>query len=207
MEPASRVSSSPRRLMYRDGTYIAAGSTTFCVSQIESDAIAPQAPKVGSTVPFQRRFREALEPLPAKLRHPAPPSEPSESSRRSWFSFLIPIVSTGGFFLAMSIGGDRGPNKLYLLFMLLPQYFSSLIVGSSAGDRRRSRAKKKAEYEESCGRFRAELENARMEERRRDRWAATPPGLAGLLTRVHHSRLWERSATDEDFCEVAIGTL
>ena len=183
-----------------DGTYIGAGVTTFGVLLIRHSAIAPESSKTGATIPFQRRFRDALGSLPKSLRHPTAPGDSSSSSRRSVFSYLIPLFTTAGFGLMMGLR-----NPFFLPIMALGPLF--IFVDSLRRRRSESRdeAEKQAEYESKRERFLEELVRARRQERDRDRWAATPAGVASLLTRVRHSRLWERSESDEDFCEVAIG--
>ena len=47
-----------------DGTYVEAGETTFGVIHVDAATITPKPPIVGAAEPFQRRFRDALEPLP-----------------------------------------------------------------------------------------------------------------------------------------------
>ena len=203
-----------------EGTYIGAGVTTFGVIYVDATAIAPESSKMGATAPFQRRFRDALQTLPGKLKHPASPNEQSNSNRRSLVSFIIPIVTSLGMGLGMVFLLSRatsGQTSISLFGMMFPKrlIFVCLIAISpifSAIDglrRRRKQArdevKKRADYEEARNRFLVDLEKARQEERDRDRWTATPAGIAALLARMRHSRLWERSDSDEDFCEVAIG--
>ena len=192
-----------------DGTYIAAGVTTFGVFRMDQAAIAPNAPAAGPTAPFQRRFRDALEPLPDKLKHPSPPESDSESARRSFISYLIPIISSLGF--AVMIGLTSGSrNMLTRLAIMLPiMALGPIFIAVDSLRRRRvearNKARKQGEYEQQNARFLDDLAAAREQERDRDRWAATPAGIAALLTQAHHRRLWERSNTDDDFCEVAIG--
>ncbi len=191
-----------------DGTYIAAGVTTFGVVRVIPTAVASDSPPVGATVPFQRRFRPAVKPLPGKFDHPSPPTGDSDTARRSIMSYLIPIVSSVGF-AAMTIFSGEEIDKTRLAIALLVMALGPLFIAVDSLRRRRREARKKAEqlddYEEKRARFLVDLATAREEERIRDRWAATPAGVAALLTVAHHSRLWERSHTDEDFCEVAIG--
>ena len=181
-----------------DGTYLAAGSTTFGVIHIDAAAIAPESAKVGASAPFQRRFRDALPPLPKSLKHPAPPTEQSDASRRSMVSFVIPVITAVG--MATITG-----RYIFLLIIALGPIFFAIDGLRRRRTRAREEAVKLAEYEERRTRFLTQLAEARQQERHRDRWAATPAGIAALLTRVRHSRLWERSMSDSDFCEVAIG--
>ena len=181
-----------------DGTYIEAGETTFGVVYVDTTAITPERAVVGAATPFQRRFRDALEPLPQKLKHPTPPSTDSESSQRSLISFVIPLFTGVG--IAIMTG-----RWWYLAIMALAPIFYAIDATRRRKKQQRKIAEALAEYEEKRDRFLIELGRARTEERRRDRWAATPAGTAALMTRVHHSRLWERSVTDDDFTELAIG--
>lgn len=205
------------RTCVADGTYIAAGSTTFAVIHVESGEIAPATHEVGPTSPFQRRFRDALPPLPTTLSHPVPPSERSGGSRRSRLSLIASITSplamvlmyvtmrnrmggsgTGSFF------DQYGMWLLIGLMAIGPMIFAVDALRRHRAETRED-AESEAEYEAKRTSFIAELLQVREEERRRDRWAATPAGIAALLSRLCHSRLWERSQSDEDFCEVAIG--
>ena len=191
-----------------DGTYVGAGVTIFGILRIDDAAIAPQASKVGATIPFQRRFRDALNPLPKSLIHPTPPGDKSGSGRRSILSYIVPLFTTAGFGLMMGL--SSGENARERLMIMLPiMALGPLFIAIDSVRRRRMEAREdveqKAEYEDKCERFENELGRARRDERDRDRWAATPAGIASLLTRIRHSRLWERSDSDGDFCEVAIG--
>lgn len=196
------------QLEVAEGTYIGAGVTTFGILRIQDSAIATTLAKLGSTVPFQRRFRDALNSLPQSLKHPSPPGEKSSASRRSILSFIIPLFSTAGFGLMMGLssGGSVGRR---LAIMLPIMALGPLFIAIDSLRRRkleaREEAEEKAEYERKRGVFLKELERVRREERDRDRWMATPAGIASLLTHVRHSRLWERLDSDEDFCEVAMG--
>lgn len=192
-----------------NGTYIAAGVTTFGVVRVDPAAITPDSPPVGVTAPFQRRFRPALKPLPDKLKHPSSPSDSRESTRRSFMSYLIPIISSLGFALMIGLTSSSSNMVTRMAIMLPIMALGPIFIAFDSVRRRRAeardRAEEEAEYEEERDRFLVDLAAARVEERDRDRWAATPAGIAALLTKAHHSRLWERSHTDEDFCEVAIG--
>ena len=192
-----------------NGTYLSAGATTFGIFRVDQAAIAPDLPTVGATAPFQRRFREAVEPLPAKLKHPSAPTGNSESARRSFMSYLVPIISSLGF--AVMIGlTSSSTNMLTRLAIMLPiMALGPIFIAVDSLRRRRAQARERAEqegaYQQERAQFLEDLATAREEERDRDRWAAMSPGMAALLTKAHFSRLWERSPADEDFCEVAIG--
>ena len=194
-----------------DGTYIGAGVTTFGILRIGNSAIAPRTSKIGATIPFQRRFRDALSPLPKSLKHPTPPGDKSSASRRSIISYVVPLLSTAGFGLMMGLRLGLGNENAVrnMIIMVLIMALGPLFIAIDSLRRRKSEAREdaraKADYDERRKRFVSELERARQDELDRDRWAATPAGIASLLTRIRHSKLWERSYSDEDFCEVAIG--
>ena len=191
-----------------DGTYIGAGVTTFGVLRIDDAAIAPGSSKTGSTIPFQRRFRDALSPLPKSLIHPTPPGDKSGSGRRSMLTYVIPLFTSAGFGLMMGLNasGDTGRRLMIMLpIMALGPLFILIDSLRRRKIEAREESEEKADYEEERERFVDELKRSRREERDRDRWAASPAGIASLLTRIRHSRLWERSDSDGDFCEVAIG--
>ena len=195
------------RILIADGTYIGAGVSTFCVIHIAPNDIAPLSANIGATTPFQRRFRDALKSLPSSLKHPTPPSEKSKSSMRSIISYLIPLFSSAGYFVMFFGAGLGGGNfRLIMLFVMVVGPLMMMVEGLR---RRRLDARQYAKEQEEYGIrlqcFLDDLDVVRTEERDRDRWAATPAGVAALLSRVRHSRLWERSSSDEDFCEVAIG--
>ena len=229
-------------LTAQDGTYISAGVTTFGVIRVEPDSIAPEATEVGSASPFQRRFRDALKPLPNKVKHPTAPRETSDSSRRSWVSLIIPIVISLGMAAGMvwyisssnsesstpdseesaadseqsAPDVEDSPSKIFgvipwnnrMIFvgmMIIGPMFFAIDGLRRRRKQNREKADEKLDYREKQRRFLTVLEASRREERDRDRWAATPAGLAALLPVLPHTRLWERSDTDEDFCEVAIG--
>ena len=181
-----------------DSSYIAAGTTTFGVIHVARDDISPSSAKIGATSPFQRRFRDALEPLPRTLQHPAPPQEKSDASRRPLVAFFIPILSAVG--MAFITG-----RIWFLAIIALGPIFYGIDNVRRRKIQDREKEEERAEYEAKLERFKSDLGRARRAERDRDRWSAAPAGIAALLTRVGHTRLWERSADDDDFCEVAIG--
>ena len=187
------------RVSIADGTYINAGVTTFSLLRIDDTAISPMPEKTGATIPFQRRFRDALTELPKSVKHPSPPSEKSQG--RSLISYITPLFMTAGFGVMMALTG----RWLFLPLMALGPLF--MVVDGLR--RRRAEARDKVEQQAAYENRRAQalhdLVGARRAERDRDRWTATPAGVAALLALVRHSRLWERSSLDEDFCEVAIG--
>lgn len=181
-----------------DGSYIHAGSTTFGVVEIGAEDIPNEPAKNGPAVPFQRRFRDALTPLPKSLKHPVAPKEKSESNRRPLVSFAIPIITAVG--MAMITG-----RYIFLLVIALGPIFYGIDGVRRRKIQQREEADQRSDYESKLERFIVELTAARTEELERDRWTAAPAGLAALLSGARHHRLWERSANDDDFCEVAIG--
>ncbi|MAT04031.1 MAG: hypothetical protein CL424_03185 [Acidimicrobiaceae bacterium] len=185
-------------LVVTDEAYVHAGATTFGIVHIAGEDIPNEAAKSGPSVPFQRRFRDAQRRLPDSFKHPSEPKESKESSRRPIISFAIPIVTAFG--MAMITG-----RWIFLLVIGLGPIFYAI-----DGVRRRKLQAREfesevAEYERRRDRLVAELVEVRSEELRRDRWTAAPAGLAVVLAAARHERLWERSANDDDFCEVAIG--
>ena len=191
-----------------DGTYIAAGVTTFGVVRIDPAEIAPDAPSAGATIPLQRRFRPAVEPIPDKLTHPSAPADSSDSTRRSIVSYLIPIVSAAGFAVPMALfSSDKMLTRMAIMLPIMA--LGPIFIAVDSLRRRRAETRKRdkeaREYEDASAHFRVDLASVREKERDRDRWAATPAGTAALLAEARHTRLWERSPADEDFCEVAIG--
>ena len=119
-----------------------------------------------------------------------------------------------GLLIALSLQGGRAIEIFGLsinrVWLYVPLVALGPVIFALEGLRRRRRdARKKlaeeAEYEARKERFVAGLASARGEELRRDRWAATPAGVAALLAAARHPRLWERSPSDDDFCEVAVG--
>ncbi len=179
-------------------SYVHAGATTFGLVEIKHDDIPAEPGKIGPSVPFQRRFRDALPPLPKSLKHPTPPGERSEAHRRPLISFAIPIITALG--MAMITG-----RYIFLLIIALGPVFYAIDGVRRRRIEEREDAEDAADYEMRRNRFLANLSDARLEELSRDRWVAAPAGLATLLASSRHARLWERSATDADFCEVAIG--
>ena len=181
-----------------DGRYLHAGATTFGIVHVDETDLPPGAVEQGPTAPFQRRFRAKLTPLPSSLKHPTPPTERSEASRRPLISFAIPIVTALG--MALLTG-----RYIFLLVIALGPIFFAVDGIRRRKLQNREEAAKAELYE---GQRRSLIENlgsARAEELRRDRWAGAPAGLASLLVAVGHQRLWERSTSDADFCQVAIG--
>ena len=198
-----------------DGAYIEAGSTTLAVVVVEPSPDPPADGGSGPSVPFQRRFRAALVPLQFSLQHPKPPTSGS-TERRSIVSTLAPVVTSAGMGLMIALGlqGGRALDifgvSINRVWLYLPLVALGPVIFALEGLRRRRReARKKlaeqAEYEAKQERFLADLAAARVEELRRDRWAATPAGVAALLAAARHPRLWERSPSDDDFCEFAVG--
>lgn len=195
-------------------SYLAAGSSTFAVVRIATSSIAPEPRMGGPAEPLQRQFRAALPPLADKLDHPRAVSDDS-SNRRSLLSIVAPLIASAGMGLMIALSlGDRG---LTLFGINIPRIWVYLpvialgpaVMATESLRRRRKDAREKqkqlAEYIDKRERFLRDLEQSRLEELRRNRWAATPAGTAALLATARHVRLWERSATDADFCEVAIG--
>lgn len=195
-------------------SYIAAGSTTLSVVGVEPEDISPTTPAPGPSAPLQRRFREALKPLPKQVRHPTPPRKESESSKRSLVSMIMPIISSVGMALMMVVVFSGTNTKEIAGISVRWLYVAVISIGplfmAVDGIRRRSkqsreREKEESDYQHNLERFVAELTAARREERDRDRWTAAPAGLGALLAQVRHTRLWERSVVDEDFCEISVG--
>ena len=198
-----------------DGAYIAAGSTTLAVVVVEPSPGPPADGGRGPSVPFQRRFRSALVPLQSSLQHPKPPTRGS-TERRSIVSTLAPVITSAGMgvLIALSLQGGRALDifgvSINRVWLYLPLVGLGPVIFALEGLRRRRREARnklaeQAEYEAKQERFLADLAAARSEELSRDRWAATPAGVAALLAAAQHSRLWERSPSDDDFCEVAVG--
>ena len=181
-----------------DGVYIAAGTTTFGVAHVSAADIPPQAATTGPAAPFQRRFRDALPPLPQSLDRPSAPREQSDASRRPLVAFFIPIVSAVGMALITS-------RYWFLAIIALGPIFYGIDNVRRRRIQDRERAGERAEYQEKLARFESDLRSARHAERERDRWNAPPAGVAALFAKVRHNRLWERAAGDDDFGEVAIG--
>ena len=109
--------------------------------------------------------------------------------------------------LRLGLGNENAVRNMIIMVLIMA--LGPLFIAIDSLRRRKSEAREdaraKADYDERRKRFVSELERTRQDERDRDRWAATPAGIASLLTRIRHSKLWERSYSDEDFCEVAIG--
>ena len=181
-----------------DGAYVHAGSTTFGIVEVSVDDIPNEPVKNGPAVPFQRRFRDALAPLPKSLKHPSAKNDRSEANRRPLVSFAIPIITAVG--MAMITG-----RYIFLLVIALGPIFYGIDGVRRRKIQAREDARDLADYETRRERFLNELTTTRLEELTRDRWVASPAGLAALLASARHERLWERSVTDDDFCEVAIG--
>ena len=198
----------------QEGAYVAAGSTTFGIFRVAPGDIAPPSTDDGPAQPFQRRFREALNPLPQKLKHPTTPRDEKESAKRGLLSLIMPMVSSMGMALMMMVVfRSANVNKVWIFDVRL-LYVAVMVIGPLfmvfEGLRRRfkhgrEQRKERADYEAERERFIARLDRARRAERDRDRWTATPAGLAALVARARHTRIWERSAADEDFCEIAVG--
>ena len=194
-----------------DHSYIAAGSSTFAIVPIERSAIAPESDVGGPALPFQRQFRAALPLLPAKLGHPRSIREDS-TGRRSLLSILAPLIASAsmGLMIALSMGNRELPGGIKAWMLYVPVIaLGPLVMATESLRRQRKDAQRKqrelAEYTERREQFLHELDQTRREELRRNRWSATPAGMAALLAAARHVRLWERSASDPDFCEVAIG--
>ena len=181
-----------------DGTYLHAGSTTFGLVRVEPNDLPIEPPKWGPTRPFQQRFREALVPLPTTIRHPSEPSRRSDTNRRPLIAFAIPIITALG--MALITG-----RYIFLLVIALGPVFFAIDGIRRRRHEEREQLAERQTYEAQVAAATAEIRRHRTEELRRDRWAAAPAGLAALLAAVGHQRLWERQATDDDFCEVAIG--
>ena len=199
------------------GNFIAAGSTTFGLVKVDSSELVALSLESGATTPWPRRFRDALPPMPERLKHPTRPSERSTLSGRSRLSIVVqmiaPILMLAAsvvYILVISSSNDSASWSNFLMPAMMTLFgLIQIPTAVDAWRRHRSehrhRERAESDYEESRQQFLSKLTEAREEERRRDRWAATPAGVAALLTRLRHSRLWERGASDEDFCEVAIG--
>ncbi|WP_419554824.1 FtsK/SpoIIIE domain-containing protein [Candidatus Poriferisodalis sp.] len=186
-----------------DHSYVAAGSSTFVVMHIKAASIAPEQRLGGPAEPFQRQFRAALPALLDKLDHPRAVDD-DKSGRRSLLSVVAPLIASAGMGLMIALSHL---NKVWIYLPVIA--LGPVVMATESLRRRRKEAREKqaqlAEYAEKRERFLRDLQEARQEELRRNRWAATPAGMAALLATARHVRLWERSASDADFCEVAIG--
>lgn len=178
-------------------TYIHAGSSVLTVVAIEpSDASIPGA-RSGSTMAFNRTFREALPELEKEIRLPRRPSSDSETSSLWWRS-LLPLLSGVGF--AVMTG-----NPLFLLISGL----APLVYAGDAYRQKRRRARtasdKDEQWRESDAAARLRYEEVWREERRRRRTLDPFGGSATVFAALRHRRLWERRPTDDDFAHVTVG--
>jgi DNA segregation ATPase FtsK/SpoIIIE, S-DNA-T family len=180
------------------GSYVQIGSSVLTVLEVEPLDLPVHAPPSGGARPFQRHFREALEPLPKELLPPEPPDERTSQGTRSWWQYLLPMVTGAGFALVTG-------RWIFLLLMAVSPL--ALLIDYLRRQRtdERDRAKREAEHVAALAEHSRELERVQALERDRRRRAAVVGGEAVLMAELGHRRLWERTREDEDHLEVCIG--
>lgn len=180
------------------GEYLQVGTSILTVCEVAEGDRAPDRLADGSSMPFQRHFREASEPLTASLRAPRAPTEATSSLGTSWLRSMAPLL--GG--LAFAVISGRW------IFLLVVAISPLIFIVDNLRRRRateRETAADKARYDEALDQLEARHRELKQTELLRLRAQANPGGLAGLFGLVRHRRIWERSSQDDDFGAVTVG--
>ena len=180
------------------GTMISCGTTVLTLVHVDADDLPVVSRASDAAHPFARRFREALDPIPDRIRQPQPFDEDRESSRSSWWRPLLPVISGVG------LAAITGRWIFLAVVALAPivMFVENLRrrrVEAAKLDKRRQESQQELE---SFERRRGEIVAA---ERLRRRWLAPIAGVACMHADLRTRRVWERSPSDEDFCSVPVG--
>lgn len=179
------------------GTYVQLGASVLVVTDVAPEDRAVINETGGPDVALQRRFRQADDPLPRSLKPPIAPTG-GEVAAAAWWRSLMPLITGAGFAYL------TGRWEFLLVMALAPILFTVDVV-------RRRRKKRAADaaamaaHDAECARFERTVTDLRARERARRRVAALGGGDAAFMSSIRHRRLWERSATDDDFGSVSVG--
>ncbi|MFT7601057.1 MAG: S-DNA-T family DNA segregation ATPase FtsK/SpoIIIE [Acidimicrobiales bacterium] len=183
--------------MVEPGQYVQVGATVLTVVHVGSTDHAVLGDAGGADWALPRRFRQANEPLPARLKRPKEPSQ-AEPAKTPWWRSLTPLVTGVGFALM------TGRWQFLLIIALAPILFTY--------DAQRQRKRRKADriqafadHEIELAAFELMLAELRSTERTRRRELSCMGGIASFRATVRHRRLWERIPADSDFGSVAVG--
>ncbi|MFP5371414.1 MAG: FHA domain-containing protein, partial [Actinomycetes bacterium] len=180
------------------GEYLQVGTSILTACEVTEADRAPDRAPDGASMPFQRHFREAAEPLPGSLRAPRPPIGASSSIGTSWLRSVAPLL--GG--LAFAVISGRW------IFLLIVAISPIVFIVDNLRRKRateRKEAEENARYEQALDDLAARYRQLTQAELLRRRAQANPGGLAGLFGLVRHRRIWERSPNDADFGAVTVG--
>ncbi|HEY1119137.1 MAG TPA: FHA domain-containing protein, partial [Acidimicrobiales bacterium] len=181
------------------GAFIQIGATVIAVEAVQAADLPELAPIVGANRPFARRFREALPPLPDKLRAPTPRDDDDEPHRALWWRSLVPLLSGFGLFL---FAGQKPVFLIVTALAPLVMFYDSRRTQREQ-DRKRDRQAGKASQEQAD--FLQRLGSTLVLERARRRQLAPAAGLSALHAALKTRRIWDRSSDDADFAAVTVG--
>jgi DNA segregation ATPase FtsK/SpoIIIE, S-DNA-T family len=181
-----------------DGDYLTVGDSVLTVVWIDKLDFAVIPPDLGSTRPFQRRFRSAQTPIRHDVEFPSKPSVRNDSHGNSWWRALLPLVAG----IAMAI-------KFRSLFFLLISGITPIIYAFDSKRQAKLRAKEgegeQAAYDRSHAQATGQLVELRRLEQERIRNDAPSSGVLVFWSLLLHRRLWERRPSDADFLAVTVG--
>lgn len=179
------------------GSYIHAGSSVLTTIRVDETERAVLGHNDGPSIPFQRRFREALEGLEIEMRAPREPSK-----RRPQAGMILRSLTP--LFTGLMFAFITGRWYFLVISVMSPIMF---------GLQHRKRQQQQSEEEEENGEkyaedkavYDAQLEHNLREKRLRDRSASLPGGYSTLFSFVRHRRVWERLPSDQDFLALSVG--
>lgn len=189
-------------VVLRDGDRFRLGETEVAVFRPRRAGPPPHIAYEAGRLAVNRPPRVVVDPPESVHRIPAPPATPSKR-RLPLAAALVPAVLGGVMFFVMrAMGYD---NFLYLIFMAAAPVMA---LTTWVSDRRSGRAEFRAKSKKWRQHLSALLDKAREERSAAHVWLADQfPDVHLLGRRVEglSPRLWDRSPSHPDFCDLRVG--
>ena len=151
---------------FEPGVFLECGSTVLAIERIAGEDLPDLPPVTGAARPFARRFREALAPLPEKMRAPRAGDDEESLYKPSWWRPLVPLASGAG----MAVVTDH--MEFLAIMAIAPVLMFYEQTKSRAAQKRRA-ARQRARSESDTAGFGA-----------RARQCSTLNAVAGALRRL-----------------------
>lgn len=180
------------------GKVVQCGATLLAVEEVVARDLPALADVDDGARPFARHFREALTPIPLRLRAPSPLPEEEPTSRGTWWRPLLPLFS--GVALALLTGRWQ-----FLIVMALGPIVLLVESQRTKKARVKARAQKVARAQAEFNEHQAVVGSTLAEEQLRRRRLAPGAGLAIVHATLQTRQLWARASEDEDFASVTVG--
>lgn len=164
-----------------------------------------------STVLFRRRSRREMPRTPGgELALQAPPEIPrvTPANLLSKLMPLVGVIAMVGMTVMMFTqgSGNLTSNPMTMMFpvMMLFSLVGSFGQGSGKGQKAAEANEDRKDYLRYLDQVREDVSETAAQQRAAALWSHPDPGVIWMLAGT--SRMWERRATDRDFCHVRFGT-